>query len=142
MKYFLDTNVIIEILNQNEKAISKLQEILDNDENFIFINRLVVLEVLRTIPVKNKKIFKYSKSFVDNFEAIDIVPEIYLKTVEFSRFFRTIKHQKLKGSCEAIDLLHFVTAKYYELEIISFDKDFERLEIIYNEFDKYKMAEK
>jgi len=34
MRYFLDTNVIIEILNQNEKAIQKLREIYNEFEKW------------------------------------------------------------------------------------------------------------
>jgi len=43
---------------------------------------------------------------------------------------------KLKGKCEAIDFLHFITAKYYNLKIISNDKDLEKLEKNYNKFEK------
>jgi len=134
MKYFVDTNIIIEFLNKEPKAIEKLTEIANKDDSELFVNRLVTLESLRTIPIKNSKIFRQSKEIFENFEKIDIIPDIYNDTIEFSRYFRTEKHQSLKGKCEAIDLLHFITAKYYNLELISYDKDFERLENIYQEF--------
>jgi len=35
-----------------------------------------------------------------------------------------------------IDFLHFITAKYYNLKIISNDKDLEKLEKNYNKFEK------
>ena len=134
MKYFVDTNIIIDFLNKEPKAIEKLTEIANEDGSELFVNRLVTLESLRTIPIKNSKIFRQSKEIFENFEQIDIVPDIYNNTIEFSRYFKTEKHQSLKGKCEAIDLLHFITAKYYNLELISYDKDFERLENIYQEF--------
>jgi len=134
MKYFLDTNIIIDFLNKEPKAIEKLTEIVSENDSELFVNRLVTLESLRTIPIKNSKIFRQSKEIFENFEKIDIVPDIYNNTIEFSRYFKTEKHQSLKGKCEAIDLLHFITAKYYNLELISYDKDFERLENIYQEF--------
>jgi len=134
MKYFLDTNIIIDFLNKEPKAIEKLTEIVSENDSELFVNRLVTLESLRTISIKNSKIFRQSKEIFENFEKIDIVPDIYNNTIEFSRYFKTEKHQSLKGKCEAIDLLHFITAKYYNLELISYDKDFERLENIYQEF--------
>ena len=134
MKYFIDTNIIIDFLNKKEEAIDLLTKIASEDNNILYTNKLVNLESLRTIPIKNTKIFKKAKDTLESFEKVDISAEIYNKTIEFSRFFKTVKHQSLKGKCEAIDLLHFMTAKYYNLELISYDKDFNKLESIYEEF--------
>ena len=41
---------------------------------------------------------------------------------------------KIKGKCEAIDFLHFITAKYYNLKIISNDRDMSKLEDVYIKF--------
>lgn len=133
-KYFIDTNLIIDFLNKKSEAIEVISSIVNDEESKIFINQLVNLESLRTIPVQNTNIFNKAKEVLDDFKKLEIKHEIYEKTIEFSRYFRTVKHQSLKGKCEAIDLLHFVTAKYYDLELITYDKDFERLEIIYQEF--------
>lgn len=56
--------------------------------------------------------------------------EIYEQTIQLSRYCRS-QGISLKGKCEAIDFLHFVTAKYYELQLLSNDKDMEKLEIMY-----------
>jgi len=134
MKYFIDTNIIIDFLSKKEEAIQKLSEIASEDDCEIYINRLVYLESLRTIPTKNRKIFKNAEETLNVFEKLDINPEIYDNAIEFSRFFKTVKHQSLKGKCEAIDILHFMTAKHYDLELVTYDGDFERLEKIYQEF--------
>ena len=134
MRYFVDANILIDFLNKKEEAINLLTNIANEEESIIYTNRLVNLESLRTIPVKNKKIFKNAKEILESFEKVDITDEVYNETIEFSRFFKTIKHQSLKGKCEAIDLLHFITAKHYNLKLISYDKDFEKLEEIYQEF--------
>ena len=134
MKYFIDTNIIIDFLNKKDEAIDLLTKIASEDNNILYTNKLVNLESLRTIPIKNIKIFKKAKDTLESFEKVDISAEIYNNTIEFSRFFKTVKHQSLKGKCEAIDLLHFMTAKYYDLELISYDKDFDKLERIYGEF--------
>ena len=77
MKYFIDTNIIIDFLNKKEVAIQKLTEIAREDDSELYINRLVVLESLRTIPMKNSKIFQASQETLENFEKLDINPEIY-----------------------------------------------------------------
>lgn len=133
-QYFIDTNLIIDFLNKKSEAIEVITSIANDEESEIFINQLVNLESLRTIPVQNTNIFNKAKEVLEGFEKVEINHEIYEKTIEFSRFFKTVKHQSLKGKCEAIDLLHFITAKHYNLELITYDKDFERLETIYQEF--------
>jgi predicted nucleic acid-binding protein len=134
MKYFIDTNVFIDVLNKKDEAIALLTKIVSEDDNILYINKLVNLESLRTIPIKNTKIFNNAKDTLESFEKVDISAEIYNKTIDFSRFFKTVKHENLKGKCETIDLLHFMTAKYYDLELISYDKDFDKLERIYQKF--------
>ena len=136
MKYFIDTNIIIDFLNKKDKATQKLTEIASQNDSELYVNRLVSLESLRTIPMQNTKIFLDSKKTLEGFEKLDINPEIYNNAINFSRFFRTVKHQSLKGKCEAIDILHFMTAKYYNLELITYDNDFERLENVYRDFIK------
>ncbi|HHH52649.1 MAG TPA: PIN domain-containing protein [Bacteroidetes bacterium] len=118
VKYFFDTNIIIDIFNEKDDAIKKLEEILIKENSEIFINRLVYLEALRTIRFKNKKIFRKAKTILDSFEKLDITQEVYDKAVNFSRYCHS-KGVKLKGKCEAIDFLHFITAKEYNLMMIS-----------------------
>lgn len=133
-KYFIDTNLIIDFLAKKPEAIEVITSIANDEESELFINQLVNLESLRTIPTKDSNIFRQAKDVLEDFEKLEINHEIYEKTIEFSRYFKTVKHQSLKGKCEAIDLLHFITAKYYDLELITYDKDFERLERTYQEF--------
>lgn len=134
MKYFIDANIIIDFINKKKEAITLLTDIAQKEDSVIYTNRLVNLESLRTIPIENTNVFKNTKEILDSFEKVDIKTEIYENAIEFSRFFKTVKHQSLKGKCEAIDLLHFMTAKYYNLNLITYDSDFDKLEIIYQEF--------
>ena len=134
MKYFIDTNIIIDLLHNNGEGKETLKAIIEEENSELFINRLVLTECLRTIPSVSTNIFDKAKIVLERFQKLDITPDIYNKTIEFSRFFKTVKHQSLKGKCEAIDLLHFITAKHYGLEIISNDKDFDKLEKAYIEF--------
>ena len=134
MRYFFDTNIIIDIFDKQKKALDLLTNIASDEYNEIVINRLVYLESLRTIRTKDTNVYNLAKETLDSFEKVDITQEVYDKAIEFSRFFKTVKHQSLSGGCEAIDIVHFITAKYYNLTIVSNDTDFDKLEEAYTDF--------
>ena len=154
MKYFIDTNVIIDLLGNNQsqenkkeskeeqknrkkeaqqKAQEKLEKIILEEDSELFINRLIVMETLRTIHFNHKKVFREAEKKLTLFRQLDIRPKIYEDAVAFSRFCHS-KGIKIKGKCEAIDFLHFMTAKHYNLKIISNDGDMEKLEDTYVKF--------
>jgi predicted nucleic acid-binding protein len=133
VKYFFDTNIIIDLLNNNEDTKKKLKAIISEEGSELFINRLVLTEALRTIDFKASNKFKKSEIKLDLFQKVDIKTEIYDEAIRFSRFCHS-KGVKLKGKCEAIDFLHFITAKYYNLNIVTNDKAFDKLEKEYIEF--------
>ncbi len=127
MRYFVDTNIIIDILNdpQNMEKLLPLET-----ENEFCINQLVYLESLRTIDIGKTKVFRNAQALLNDFTLFDMNSEIYDQAIQFSRYCRS-QGVSLKGRCEAIDFLHFVTAKYYELTLLSNDKDMEKLETVY-----------
>ncbi|SFV55205.1 hypothetical protein MNB_SV-14-841 [hydrothermal vent metagenome] len=133
MKYFIDTNVIIDLLDNKEEAKEQIKALLLEENSELVINRLVLIESLRTIHFKHKKVFREAKKTLDSFTKVNIKPEIYNEAIKFSRFCHS-KGVKLKGKCEAIDFLHFITAKYYELTMVSNDNDMEKLEEVYIKF--------
>jgi predicted nucleic acid-binding protein len=126
VKYFVDTNLIIDFLAKKPEAFKKLSDIALKDDSEIFVNRLVYLEALRTIPVSNSRIFRDSKAIIEGFEFLDINQNIYDQSIGFSRYCQS-KGITLKGKCAAIDFLHFITAKHYALELLSNDNDMEKL---------------
>lgn len=132
MKYFFDTNVISGLAKKEANAIAKLQELALDDTSEFYTNRLVFMESLRAIPMNRKKLFNQTKETLESFEKLEITQEIYNRSVEFARFCKS-KGVSLR-KCEAIDYIHFITAKYYALEIVSFDRDMDRLEEEYQEF--------
>ena len=133
MKYFIDTNIIIDLLKNEEEAKEQLKGLVLEEGSELFINRLIVLETLRTIHFNHKKVFREAEEKLKLFRQVDIRPKIYDDAVAFSRFCHS-KGIKLKGKCEAIDFLHFITAKYYNLIIVSNDRDLEKLEETYQGF--------
>lgn len=133
MKYFIDTNIIIDFLEKKVEAKEQLKNLALEEGSKLFINRLVVLESLRTIHFKHKKIFREAEEKLDLFEIVNIKQEIYDRAIKFSRFCYS-KGIKLKGRCEAIDFLHFITAKYYNLTMVTNDNDMSKLEDAYVKF--------
>jgi predicted nucleic acid-binding protein len=133
MKYFIDTNIIIDFLNGGNKANEILVKIANEPNSELYINRLICLESLRTIHFTSTNIFQKAKDTLESFEKLEINPEIYMSAIHFSRFCHS-KGVKLKGKCEAIDFLHFITAKHYDLKIITYDNDMQKLEDAYQEF--------
>jgi len=131
VKYFFDTNVISKLVKKDEAVIAKLKNITKEGSEF-YINKLVYMESLRAIPITHEKLFKLTKETLDNFVKLNISEDIYKKSVDFAR---VCKSKGINfGKCEAIDYLHFITAKEYGLEIVSFDKDMEIMEAIYTEY--------
>ncbi len=135
MKYFFDTNIIIDLCQNNKEAKDMFEEIALKDDSEIFVNRLVTLEALRTIHFDYKNKFSSAVEILNGFDALNITQDVYDKAIAFSRFCHS-KGIQLKGKCEAIDFLHFMTAKHYKLEIVSNDKDLEKLEKAYLNFLK------
>jgi predicted nucleic acid-binding protein len=138
MKYFIDTNFIIDVFEREIlDTTSKLTAILQNSDHEIFYNGLVYLETLRTTLDINT--FRELKSAFEFFKLAEINQSIYDNAMEFSRYCRSqpTPIKLAKGKCEAIDLIHFMTAKYYGLELLSKDcKDMQKLAQAHTEWLK------
>ncbi|MFZ2969211.1 MAG: PIN domain-containing protein [Sulfuricurvum sp.] len=133
MKYFIDTNFIIDVFERkNPDSITKLSLILEDSNNEIFYNGIVYTETLRTILDENT--FSELKSAFALFTWLDIDQSIYRETKKFSRYCRSQDIRVAKGKCEIIDMIHFITAKHYGLKLLSNDGDMIKLENAYQQF--------
>jgi predicted nucleic acid-binding protein len=133
VRYFVDTNIIIDFFDKKPEAIAKITGIAKQADSLLFVNRLVYLESLRTIHRDHSRRFRDAKAVFERFEFLDINQEIYDQAIEFSRYCRS-RGITLKGRCEAIDFLHFMTAQYYQLELLSTDGDMAKLRESYNDW--------
>lgn len=133
MKYFIDTNLILDVFERDIlESQNKLMAILKDEENEIFYNGLVYTEALRAVLDEN--IFSTLKASFEFFTWIDINQNIYIETKKFSRYCRSKGIKVSKGKCELIDILHFITAKENNLQLLSVDVDMEKLEACYQIF--------
>ncbi len=134
MKYFLDSNIIIDLLKNKPETQKKIIEISSDDTSELYINRLVYIECLRNIKYQDSKIFKQAVATLNIFEKLDINQAIYDEAIEISRYCQ-MNGVTLKGKCAVIDFIHFITAKHYNLNIISNDKDLEKIEEQYENLE-------
>jgi len=81
VKYFIDTNIIIDFLEKKVEAKEQLKNLALEEGSKLFINRLVVLESLRTIHFKQSNLSNsISNSFWKNPSAIFKIKNIIDKT--------------------------------------------------------------
>ncbi len=140
MEYFIDTNLIIDVFERkNSDSIALLASIVNNEEDTIYYSGLVYTETLRTVLDEER--FEILKSAFSSFSWLDITQEIFVETKKFSRYCRSQEIKVAKGKCELIDILHFITAKHYGLEVLSNDSDMGNLEQCYQAFKASQESE-
>jgi len=128
--YFIDTNVIIDFIKgTNTPIVKQLRELLTQDDIQLAINIIVLMEVLRVIPKsENKKFSDVRKIILVSFQLIDIDHDIILRSIDLNRLGRsqgiTLKKE---NECGWLDYIHYATAEKYGLEIISNDRDMDKI---------------
>lgn len=126
-KYFLDTNVILRFLlndnnklsNQAKKYINKAQD----DKAIIFVTNLVIAEliwVLKSVYQKPiKKIYLSIEEFLSN-------KNFKTEDNKLSKQALTLSYNK---NISFIDACNFLEAKKRKLKLITFDKKLAKLSI-------------
>lgn len=144
-KIFVDTNVIVDLLNkQGNPYVQKLKLILQDEHTELFINNLVVAEVLQGVKIKeSNKHAKYKKFLIESFEVVDVDS----KTVEDSiEIYRQCKANGVNFNNEnicpvadctrviynSIDCVHYATCIIHGLNVLTNDKVFNSLDKIHS----------
>lgn len=145
MKRFLDSSIVFYKKQNSDKYDEFVSLILGKD--ILLINNLVKLEVLQGINYKEDAQYqKFVKLFKNRFEIKEINQEIYEMSIIMDRLVKskgiTLKQGKTKDTAGVIDIINFCTAKYYSCQIHHNDKDFDRLEEIYQKFLEEKKLKK
>ena len=140
--YLFDANYLILLFdnsdNTNEKheAVKKdFQEKINDEDSKFFLTHLVRYEVLRGISWNNKKKLEVIDSRLSAFTMIELDQEI----VDLARdLFRYERHCAQKEKRTAIldkrqfDVIHYACSTIRELEILSLDKDIDKIRLIHN----------
>jgi uncharacterized protein len=113
--YLLDTNIILEILLKQEKS-EECKTFLKTNVNNIFISDFS-LHSIGVILFRHKKYKLYEDFIKDILSQIRI---LNLPAVEYQSLIESNSNMKLDFD----DLYQYITAKYFDLQIVTMDSDF------------------
>lgn len=144
-KYFIDTNVIIDLLNSNDNLyVQKLKQLMITDNVELCINNLVVAEALQGIKLQaTKQYTKYKQFLMDSFIVISVDNQIIYDSIEI---YRLCKSQGVNFNNEnicpvdncnrvlfnSIDCIHYATCVKYELKMLTSDRLFKQIDTVKN----------
>jgi predicted nucleic acid-binding protein len=120
MKYLLDTNIWLELLLNQERA-AEVSDFLDRTSSELIAISDFTLHSIGVILCRHSKLEIFKDFIVDLFENGSIT-QFLLTPTELSEIPDTIQHYKLDFD----DSYQFLISKNYNLQIVSFDNDFER----------------
>jgi len=125
MRYLIDTNIFIQLINENDLISSNIRSILDNYENQIYISSESVKEFF--ILIQNEKItLPKGKEYIGNdvFDFIRNELNINIKYIDEGHLKSFSKLKKVEGHTDPTDRLIIAQAITEKIPLISSDKKF------------------
>ncbi|MBN6077287.1 PIN domain-containing protein [Aggregatibacter actinomycetemcomitans] len=140
-KILLDANFLIKALeDKNSVEAHKLIEFLERDDTVMYITPLIYYEVLRGINWTHDTRYQEFKDKLSLISNLNIDKSIGLKAADLFRFEKYYRDEQgqtpKKPDKHNFDIMHFSTAKIYELEIASNDADVDAWENLYQLLEK------
>lgn len=134
----LDSNILMIAIKEKESNERKqLIELLENENTNVFITPLIRYEVLRGITWSDSESFKKHSDVLKQLETINIDQKISDTATALFRLERKEKEESgqtpKKIDKHNFDVMHFATAKVYQLEWQSNDEDFQSWEKLYQQ---------
>lgn len=129
-RYFLDSNILINALNNKTSTSGVLLTSLLQDKNSqIFVSPLVLYEVLRGVNWENEVEFAEAKLFLSHISNINIdkqIAELASNLFRLEKKIRsTLNENSKKIDKHNFDIMHFSTAKVNGFTIIVFRYQYE-----------------
>ena len=119
--FLVDTNIFLEILLKQDKR-KKCRKFLDDNIGSLHVTDFS----LHSIGII---LFRYNKEDVFNKFILDFMPNTSLLSFPIN-FYKEIIDVKKNLNLDFDDAYQYKTAKYYDLKIVTMDKDFEKIEDI------------
>jgi len=130
-KYFLDTSFYLRFILKDEPRLARRARKYFLAAQKGEIELIMVPEILAEINYVLQKVYLLSKEeIIRHLSALGKAP--YIKMTDRSQIIEAIRLYKESG-IGFIDCLLFIRAKYQRAEVLSFDKDFEKLKKAANE---------
>ena len=122
MKLLIDTNIFLEVILEQEKA-SEARSLLSNIEEHEFFMSDYSLHSIGLL-LSHRKQHDAFRRFL-----IDMISNAVVKTVALTdKDMENVINVAQRFSLDFDDAYQYVIAEKYSLEIVSFDKDFDRTE--------------
>ncbi|URL06514.1 PIN domain-containing protein [Avibacterium sp. 21-595] len=134
----LDSNILMIAISDKKSNERKQLINLLKDENInVFVTPLIRYEILRGVTWNDNEAFKNHSEALKQLETINIDQKISDTATLLFRLEREIRQQNgqtpKKIDKHNFDVMHFATAKVYQLEWLSNDKDMQSWEELYQQ---------
>ncbi|AEH22443.1 PilT protein domain protein [Thermodesulfobacterium geofontis OPF15] len=123
MKVLIDTNIILEILLNQERA-NEARKLLENSDNFAFFLSDFSLHSIGILLFRTKRHYSFYQ-FLKDMIFSEILSILSLSCEDMNRVIEVSTRFDLNFD----DAYQYVVAEKYGLTIISFDSDFNKTEL-------------
>jgi predicted nucleic acid-binding protein len=123
MKVLIDTNIILEILLNQERS-NESRKLLENSDNFAFFLSDFSLHSIGILLFRTKRHYSFYQ-FLKDMIFSEILSILSLSCEDMNRVVEVSKRFDLDFD----DAYQYVVAEKYNLTIISFDSDFDKTEL-------------
>jgi len=123
MKVLIDTNIILEILLNQERS-NESRKLLENSDNFAFFLSDFSLHSIGILLFRTKRHYSFYQ-FLKDMIFSEILSILSLSCEDMNRVVEASKRFDLNFD----DAYQYVVAEKYSLTIISFDSDFDKTEL-------------
>ena len=131
-KYFLDTSVYLRFILKDEPRLARRAQKYLLAAQKGEIELILVPEILAEINYVLQKVYLLSREeIIQHLSALGKTP--YIEVIDRSQTIEAIKLYRQTG-VGFVDCLLFVRAKNQRAEVLSFDKDFEKLKKVVDEY--------
>lgn len=132
----LDANLLIGVFDTHDSKAEAHFECLLEEEANLAVTPLIRYEVLCGVKWHKQDDYQFINEQLATFGLFQITSEVAELAENLFRFsqYKNIKVPDKKKY--KFDIFHFAAAKYYVLEIETFDGDFEQLERLYADYQQ------
>ncbi len=147
--YLLDTNYLISLLDETHlsdtrrSVLEDFRTKLNDDSSRFVLTPLIRYEVLRGVLWESEEKFQRMEKALSGFELLEItqaVADLARDLYRFDYFEARQKEARQKKEIRnfekrKFDIFHYATAKIYQLELLSADKDFSAIKALHQRME-------
>lgn len=145
--YLLDANYLISLFDESRlkkerfKVLNEFKERLADSNSRFVLTPLIRYEVLRGVSWNDEEKFQRMEKALSGFELLEItqaVADLARDLYRFDDFEARQKNESRNLEKRKFDIFHYATAKIYQLELLSADKDFSAIKALHQRMEAAK----